>query len=44
MDDSLDDDSMSQFSVAALTYKDLVDHVNMIEGNYDVLQKHINHP
>jgi len=34
--DSLDD-STSLISVANLTFKDLIDHVNVIENNYNQL-------
>ena len=41
VDDSIED-TVSQYSVANLTFKDLIDHVNMIEGNYNVVTKYIN--
>jgi hypothetical protein len=33
---------LSQFSVANLTFKDLIDHVENIENNYNALQQLIN--
>lgn len=42
--DSLLEDSLSQFSVANLTFKDLIDHVNLIENNYILLSQWIQQP
>ena len=36
------DDSLSLISVANLTFKDLIDHVNVIEKNYNQLTSIIN--